>query len=310
MGLADRQPTTAEEYQGYRDRFSNWGRWGDDDQLGTLNHIDEEARRHAVSLVRDGRSVSCANPIATKAVVGDERRNGRPADHRMMVNPFSSSDYVGVAYHGFVNTHIDALCHIFTGEDGELYNGRPASLVTEEGARSNSVEHWRDGIVTRGVLYDIPRMRGHDYVRDGEPVEGWDLQDWAAQQGIEPRAGDAVLIRSGSDPFWEANPGFEFSFPPNSPGVAVSVLEYLYDTDASLLGWDLQEAGGQPDYGVVIPIHRIAIPYMGMPLLDNANFERLSEVCAETGRYEFMLVVAPLIVNGGTGSPVNPIATF
>lgn len=309
MGLHDRTPPTVEEYEHYAERFSNWGRWGEDDQLGTLNHITAETKRAATALVRSGRSVSCANPIATAAVQPDERRNPRPADHRMMVTPGSSSDYIGVAYHGFVNTHIDALCHIFTGPNGKIYNDRPGDLVTEDGARSNSVDYWRDGIVTRGVLYDIPRMRGTDYVAEGQPVEGWDLEDWAQQQGIEPREGDAVLVRSGCDPFWAANPDFEFSFPPNTPGVGSSVIEYLYEHNAALMGWDLQEAGGHP-YPARIPIHNIVIPHMGMPLLDNANFERLAEVCADEGRYEFLLVIAPLVVEGGTGSPVNPIATF
>ena len=309
MALQDRTPPTVDEYLAYAERFSNWGRWGADDQLGTLNHISAETRQSASTLVRSGRSVSCANPLATAAAQPDKRRNPRPADHRMTLNPSRSSDYIGVSYHGFVNTHIDALCHIFTGPNGKIYNDRPGDLVTEEGARSNSIDYWRDGIMTRGVLYDIPRMRGTDYVEHGRPVEGWDLEDWAKQQGLEPRDGDAVLVRSGCDPFWAANPDFEFSFPPNTPGVAVSVIEYLYEHNASLMGWDLQEAGGH-DYLEQIPIHSIVIPHMGLPLLDNANFERLAEACAEEGRYEFLLVVAPLIVEGGTGSPVNPIATF
>jgi kynurenine formamidase len=208
-----------------------------------------------------------------------------------------------------VNTHIDALCHIFTGEGGQIFNGRPASLVTDEGAKSNSVDFWRDGIVTRGVLYDIPRMRGTAHVTLDRPVQGWDLEDFAKEHGIEPRAGDAVLVRSGHDPFWAANPDFLFAFPPNTPGVGASVLEFLHAHDAALLGWDLQEAADQNLPGR-IPIHEVAIPHMGMPLLDNANFERLAETCAELDRYEFMLTIAPLIVVGGTGSPVNPIATF
>ena len=314
MGLSDRKPTTLEEYTDYKVRFNNWGRWGDDDQFGTLNHIDQEGIKHAAGLVQAGRTVSCSNPLATSAVVPDERRNGRPADHRMSVGPAASGDYVGVSYHGFVNTHIDALCHIFTGdanEGGRLYNDRDPALVTETGALTNSVDNWRDGIVTRGVLYDIPRMRGQDYLETDNPVEGWDLEDWAKSVGIEPRDGDIVLVRSGSDKFWAANPDFEFSFPPNTPGNAPSIIEYLYDTNASMLGWDLQESGHQHyEYPARIVIHEVVIPHMGMPLLDNANFERLADVCAETGRYEFLLTIAPLVVNGGTGSPVNPIATF
>jgi len=309
MGLRDRTVTTTAEYEAYRTRFSNWGRWGADDQFGTLNHITEEGRRYAASLVREGRAVSCSNPIATKAVVPDERRNRAPADHEMRVNPASSGDYIGLWFHGFVNTHIDALCHIFTGEGGQLYNGVDPSVITPTGATSHSIDRWRHGIVTRGVLYDIPRMRGQDHVQLDEPVEGWDLEDWAKQVGVTPRPGDAVLVRSGADPFWAANPDFQMEFPPlNTPGLGVSCLEYLYDHDAALMAWDLQEAGGQAQYGERIPVHAIAIPRMGMPLIDNANLEALAEACAETGRYEFLFTVAPLVVLGGTGSPVNPIA--
>ncbi|MDA0815193.1 MAG: cyclase family protein [Chloroflexi bacterium] len=311
MGLKDRVVTTPAEFEEYRTRLNNWGRWGADDQFGTLNHITPEARAYAASLVRDGRTVSCANPIATEALVPDQRRNRNPADHRMMVSATGCGDYVGLYYHGFVNTHIDALCHIFTGPGGQTYNGLDSAMVTDEGAESLSVDRWRHGIVTRGVLYDIPRMRGHDYVRLGEQIEGWDLEDWAKQVGVTPRPGDAVFIRSGADPFWSANPDFEMEFPPlNTPGVGVSCLEYLYDHDAALMGWDLQEASDQDQYGERIPVHAIAIPLMGMPLVDNANLEFLSEACAETGRYEFLVTIAPLVVLGGTGSPVNPIATL
>ena len=139
MGLKDRTPTTVEEYQGYRSRLTNWGRWGADDQFGTLNHITDATRKAAAGLVRDGRTVSCANPLATRAVVPDERRNRVAADHRMTVNPGSCVDYIGVSYHGFVNTHIDALCHIFTGPGGRLYNDvDPASSQTRAHRRTRS----------------------------------------------------------------------------------------------------------------------------------------------------------------------------
>ncbi len=108
MTLQTQTQPSVEEYQAYKGKFSNWGRWGDDDQLGTLNHITDEARRQATALVTNGRTVSLANPIATEAVISGPR-NMRPADHVMAINPSSALDYIGVSYHGFVNTHIDAL---------------------------------------------------------------------------------------------------------------------------------------------------------------------------------------------------------
>ena len=302
MSLADRTIPTPEEFLTYKERFSNWGRWGEDDQLGTLNHISDDVRQKAAGLVQTGRSVSCARPLATERVLSGPR-NGAPAEHKMNIGGMACSDYIGVSYHGFANTHIDALCHIFS-EDGQLYNGRPSSEVTDEGAKTNSVDFWRDGIATRGVLYDIPRFRGDDYVAIDKPVHGWELEDVAKAEGVSPRAGDAVLVRSGSDAFWAANPDFQELW---GAGVHASALEFLYEQNAALLGWDLQEAAGQELYGT-LPIHSIAIPYMGLLLLDNANFDRLAAACAELGRWEFQLVIAPLIVIGGTGSPVNPIA--
>ena len=309
MALADRTPPTVEQFEAYRQRFSNWGRWGDDDQLGTLNHITDDARRAAAALVREGRTVSCARPLATQP----GPRNPTPAQHFMRVSEWGCSDYIGVSYHGYVNTHIDALCHIFT-LDQQLYNGRPSSEVTTQGAATCSVDHWGAGIVTRGVLYDIPRLRGADYVTLDEPVHGWELEDAAKAQGIEPQPGDAVFVRAGHGPYFDANPDIVASgpgVPQPAPGLHASVLEFLYEQEAALLGWDLMEAPDQGyTTGVGGPIHQIAIPYMGMPLLDNADFESLAELCAELGRWEFQLVIAPLVVIGGTGSPVNPIAVF
>ena len=307
MALADRTPPTVEQFEGYRQRFSNWGRWGDDDQLGTLNHITDDARRAAAALVREGRTVSCARPLATQP----GPRNPTPAQHFMRITERGCSDYIGVSYHGFANTHIDALCHMFA-LDQQLYNGRSSSDVTTQGAASCSVDHWRAGIVTRGVLYDIPRLRGADYVTLEEPVHGWDLEDAAKAQGIEPRPGDAVLVRSGHGPYFEANPDTAGSQPDmfQTPGLHASVIEFLYEREVALLGWDLMETPDQGYAGVNLPIHQVAIPYMGLPLLDNADFESLAELCAELGRWEFQLVIAPLVVIGGTGSPVNPIAVF
>lgn len=313
MGLHDRTAPTHEEFLGFRERFSNWGRWGADDDLGTLNHITPEVRRYAASLVTEGITVSLGKPLATEG----GPLNPRPVQHEMTVHEGGSRDFIGISCHGIANSHIDALCHFFTGLDGQLYNGRPVSDVTDEGALTHGIERWRDGIVSRGVLYDIPRLRGKPFVTIEQPVQGWELLDAAERQGVEPRAGDVVLIRSSLERFLEAHPITEDNLDAR-PGVHVSCAEFLYETNAAALGWDALEARGQGyppgtprGSGMAsVPLHEITIPYMGMALLDALNLERAAETCERLSRWEFQLAVAPLIINGGTGSPVNPIATF
>ncbi len=314
MSLADRTPPSIEELAQYRTQFSNWGRWGDDDRLGTLNHITPERRLAATQLTREGRTVSLSLPLN-----GPPRANLHSGfEQTMHIGESSSSDRLDISFHGWSITHLDALCHIFTAPGGQLYNGHPVSDITEDGALSGDVSAYASGIVTRGVLYDVPRFRGTSHVAVGAPVHGWELQDIAAAEGVEPRTGDAVVVRSGANAFYQENGDLGLGDFDRMPGVHASTLEFLFGADAALLVWDLLEAG-HPEYPggfraggrtVALPIHEIAIPYMGMPLLDNADLDALAATCEELGRWEFLLVVAPLAVRGGTGSPVNPIAVF
>jgi len=310
VGLADRTPPTAEDYREYPTRFRNWGRWGDDDELGTLNFVTPEVRRASAACVVDGRSISCARPVDTMAGPA----NPYPARH--LVNTRTSTgmiDHISLYIHGFTETHIDALCHLSVIDANQTWNGKALDNYMMPAAHTGTIDYWRDGIVTRGVLYDIPRLRGTDYVAPGSPVHGWELADAAAAQGVEPRSGDAVLIRSGFGPYFAATgerPGM------GSPaGVHVSCAEFLYETEAAMLVWDMQDAptadqGLDNPKPIPIPlhVHQIVLPYMGMPILDNADFEALADACAAAGRWEMQFVVAPLVITGATGSPVNPIA--
>jgi kynurenine formamidase len=312
MGLSDRTPPTPEEYAAFRERFSNWGRWGEDDELGTLNHVTPEVRRLAASLVVEGQSISLGRPVDTHA----GPRNPYPAHHFAAVGDAGGlADYVGLFFHGFSQSHIDALSHIPSADGAAFYNGRRRGQNGMPEGQSSSIDFWRDGIVTRGVLYDVPRLRGEDFVAPGAPVHGWELVDAARAQGVEPRPGDAVLIHSGREAYFDAHPD-ELGW--GAPaGVHASCLEFLYEHDASLLCWDFLDAP-EADQGIPNPLpietpvhlHCIAIPYMGMPLVDNARLDMLAKGCAERGRWEFQYVVAPLIIEGGTGSPVNPLAIF
>jgi kynurenine formamidase len=310
--LNDRTPPTETEYAGFRERFCNWGRWGDDDELGTLNHITPDVRRKAAQMVTEGRCVSLSRPLDTVA----SPANPYPAHHFVaMPGAGGMLDYVGTFIHGFTQTHIDALCHLTT-IDGRTWNGKPMRDNRTPLERSGTVDFWRSGIAGRGVLYDVPRFRGADFVSPGQPVQGWELEDVAAAEGVAPSPGDVVIIRSGHAPFWQAQgepPRFA-----SVAGVHCSAVEYLYETEASMLIWDMQDAPtadqGIPNPGgdrpIALHVHHILLPYMGMPIVDNADLEEVAAVCAELGRWTFHLAVAPLHVPGGTGSPVNPIATF
>ncbi len=312
MGLKDRRPPSPEEYAAYRERFSNWGRWGENDEFGTLNFVTPAKRVEAASLVREGRSISLSRPLDTHA----SPANPYPAHHFVAVGDSGGMlDYFGLFIHGVTNTHIDAFCHLATEEGDTYYNGARMGPGHMPAARTGTIEHWRHGVVTRGVLYDIPRLRGADYVAPGEPVHGWELADAAAAQGVTPASGDAVLIRCGADAYFRQTGGPQsFAFP---AGVHASAVEFLYETEAALLCWDFQDAPtadqGIPNPGgipVPLHVHHILLPYMGMPIIDNADFEALSRACAGLGRWTFQFVTAPLVLEGGTGSPVNPLAVL
>ena len=317
MSLAERRPPTPEEYAAYPKRFSNWGRWGPDDELGTLNHITPEVRQRAASLVTAGRSISLGRVVDTH----QGPLNPYPAQYlRTMRGSGGVAEFIGMYFHGQSQSHIDAFSHAATVDGKHFFNGTEVRKLDSSRGPRGSVHHWRDGIVTRGVLYDVPRHRGETHVAPGRPVHGWELADVAQAQGVEPRPGDAVLIRCGRDRYLADHPdgfapeddGFGALIP---AGVHVSVIEYLYKTDAAMLCWDMLDAptadqgiGNPTRFVTPVHLHQILIPYMGMPLVDNVDLEALAEACTAIGRWEMLLVVAPLIIEGGTGSPVNPIA--
>ncbi len=301
---------TEDEVRRYFEACSNWGRWGPDDSAGTINLITPEKRREGAALVRSGRAVSLSYPLNTQGQPG----NWNPVQHFVRVGPQASSDYIGLVFHGYATTHVDALCHIFW--EGKMWNGKSAAAeVTSAGAASGDVAAWKEGILTRGVLLDIPRLRGTEYVTTDAPTRGWELEAAAEAEGIELRPGDAVLVRGARPAYLAANPEATPGIPP-SPGLHADCVPVLKEHDAAILGWDMLDARPSP-YAMFEdppapggPVHVFTIVYVGLPLLDNAFLDPLAEACAEEGRWEFMLSIAPLHVRGGTGSPVNPIAVF
>jgi kynurenine formamidase len=301
---------TAAEVKKFLSESSNWGRWGADDELGAVNLIGPEKRLEAAATVRSGRSVSLAREVPKHPAPN----NPRPAHHYMHTfdrgdgtGAGAALDYYGMDYHGIATTHIDALCHIW--DSGGGWNGRdPLASLTYDGSSWGGVEHWRDGIVTRAVLLDIPSYRGVPYVDDGQPVHAHELRAAAAAQRSEIRPGDAVVVYSGRAAY-ERDKGPWYAGT-TCPGLHASCLWFLKETDCSALVWDMQDVrptGYEGELGFTVHASSYAL---GIVLVDNAQLEVAAQVCAEEQRHEFMLTIAPLVMRGGTGSPVNPIALF
>jgi kynurenine formamidase len=297
------QTVTAADYERWKTELSNWGRWGKDDQIGALNLITPAKRREAAALVTEGVSISLAGDADTVRAID----NPNPYEHSMLA---IGSDRLAVSYHGIAHTHLDALAHIH--EEGVFYNGyRPdAAAVIKEGHPRNSIHNVKHGILTRGVLIDIPRLKGVPYLEPGTPIYPSDLEAWEQQTGVKVTAGDALFVRTGvwarrkAEGPWlrgRAEGG-------RSAGLHPSVIPWLKARDVAVLGSD------HPQY--VSPselrgaVHDFALIYLGVHLLDNCDLEALSEAAAARKRWEFLLTAAPLPIRGGTGSPLNPIATF
>jgi kynurenine formamidase len=287
------------------ERLSNWGRWGPDDQLGALNYITASVTAEAANGVRIGRTVSCARPLPTQP--GPD--NPSPVAHHMIgtLTEGYGADYFAVAPHGYATSHIDALCHIFY--QGKIYNGYPTSTVTAHGATKLGIHHLRSGIVTRGVLLDVPAVRGVDALAPGDPVFPEDLEAAEAAARVTVRSGDALLVRTGRWRWrdqhgpWEPTDGMA--------GLDASCLAWLHEREVALLGSDgVSDVLPSRVDNVMMPVHTVAIVAMGVHLLDNLDLDELSHVCAAEGRWAFLLAVAPLVLEWGTASPVNPIAVL
>ena len=305
----EREIPTRDQVESYLREGRNWGRWPEKPGAGTVNLITDEKRREAASLVRTGRTISLARPLAVDAFPD----NMRPVDFYMKRMPWideggAALDYISVFQHGLTVTHLDALCHMWDRHG--IWEGRdPDEVLTFDGASFGGVEEWKDGIMTRGILLDVPRHRGQPYVDLDSPVHGWELEEIAAAQGIEFTPGDAAVVYCGREAYEEANGGYGGD-PPGSeyPGLHASCLPFLRQNDCSMLVWDMEDASPN-EYGIAWTVHG-AIHSFGLAIIDCAALSDLADECSRQRRYDFMLTVNPLILVGGTGSPVNPIAVL
>lgn len=298
-----RPPTTAAEFETLFEGNNNWGRWGKDDKLGTLNLITDAKRRQAAALVKNGISVSLARDLST------EEAPDNPNPLKLTMGANFRTDTLTIAYHGTYVTHFDAVCHQMY--KGKMYNDVPISMNNEKGC-AIGVHHYKNGIVTRGILVDIPRLRGVQWLEPGDVVYPEEIEAWEKRAGVRIAPGDAVIIRTGR---WarraKVGPWRALG---NAAGLHASTLPLIHQRDVALLGGDTT-ADVQTEPRLVegeagrMPYHT-AIAWLGMPLIDDFDPEAVAEMAVKLNRWEFMFVVAPLAVPGGTGGPVNPIAIF
>ena len=306
---------SAQQFDALFQSVCNWGVWGDGDERGTLNYITPETMRKAATLVRSGRSVSMAVPI--NKVAGPD--NPHPVAHYMAMGfdgppglgePGFALDYLAGEIHGDCHTHIDALCHV--AYKGQLYNGRSASEITARVPSFQDITTYANGIVGRGVLLDIPRLRGVQWLEPGEAVTPEDLERCEKVQGVRLGEGDILIFRTGHHrrrlELGPWNNGYDGEGKAGLHPAAISLLHerkvaaFFPDGDGETVPSNVE--------GVAYPIHALQIAAMGMICADSLNLEDVSSVCEEERRWEFLAVAAPLRLPGGTGSFFNPLAIF
>jgi kynurenine formamidase len=301
-------------------RYSNWGRWGPDDERGTLNFITPERVRTACAIPRTGRVISCAlpfdqhgpqtglagrhNPIHTMLADGGDALAGAQA---FLPGGFNYADDA-VSMPLQCGTQWDALSHVFY--DGKMYNDRDVSLVTSAGARANSIDRIRDGVVGRGVLLDLPRFRRLPWLEDGTPILPAELDACAEAQGVAVESGDIVLVRTGmmtrclEQKSWKGYCGGA------APGLSVHCARWLYEREIAAVAsdtWGLEVRPNEtPD--CFQPLHMISLRNTGLLLGEIFSLDALAAACDELRSYDFLFAAPPLPITGADGSPINPLA--
>ena len=294
------------------EELSNWGRWGADDQLGAANLITPAKRLEAIATVTEGITVSLEHLLLTETAPDVPQ----PFQRRVLTVPEATaepdffgavSDNYSISYHGYSHSHVDSLCHIFY--KGKMYNGKDQSTVTEAGCATNSIANLQGGIVTRGVLIDIPLLKGVDYLEPGTPIYQEDLEAFEEMTGVVVRPGDAVFVRTGR---WARRAALgPWVVAQGAAGLHASAMPWIKARDVAFLGSDVaSDVVPSQIEGVQLPVHQLTIVAMGVDLFDNQDLEAVAETAARLNRWEFLVVAAPLAVEGGTGSPVNVLAIF
>jgi kynurenine formamidase len=314
-----RQPSL-DEVRGWLKTLSTWGRWGPDDDRGTLNYIGDAERAAALRLATGAATVSCSARIGFAGETHPSRgAPEQPGPHPAWSRPqryviqdgteapapetrFSGYDAFLIAPHGPHVTHLDAPRH--TVLRGSSYNAIPAGSPGPRG----TVEAVGDGIVGRGVLLDVADARGVDWLDDGDPVYPDDLEACEAKTGVEVGPGDVIFVRTGYRGRLPHGPTERFA---PRPGLQAACLPWLHERQVSVVACDVATdvvPHGYEDLGM--PVHTVGMWAMGLWLVDNCSLESLAQTASRLGRWSFLAVISPLVLEDGTGSPVNPLAVF
>ena len=304
-------PVTPADYLRWRTELKNWGRWGANDERGTSNLITPAKVLSATKLVKTGQVVSLAHAVPQ---VADDEVPAAGVFHRTTnaISDTNTTDNYQVSYHGLAVSHMDSFCHFFL--DGTLYNGyKVAETITPEtGCKKDSIMAWKDGIVTRAVLYDMPQLKGVDSIEPGTPITRADLEAWEKKSGVKAGPGDVILLYIGR---WKlrAAKGPQAGI---VAGYFPDVIPWIKERDVAFIGHDFNiDWSPRPGWGEAEgiprnPVHQAVLNWMGVNIIENLDLEQLAETARRLKRYEFMLTFAPIPVVGGTGSPINPLAVF
>jgi len=303
QGPAARPLVTQAEFSRWQRELSNWGRWGKDDEAGALNLITPAKRREAAALVKDGVTVSLA------VDVNEARSADNPTPYERVVTtagPPYAMDRLAVTYHGGAHTHMDALSHRLF--DGRIYNGFDATEVTvEDGAKKDSIYTAHAGILTRGVLMDIPALKGVPYLEPGTRIFVEDLEAWERKAGVRVSAGDALFIRTGR---WVRRARTGATASSDTSGLDASVIPWLKQRDVAVIASEFALDARPSSDGLGLAVHDFALAYLGIHVIDNCDLTALAEAAGARQRWAFQFIAAPLPIRTGTGSPINPIAVF
>ena len=294
---------TDDELEAMFERCSNSGKWGPDDELGTLNYITADKRIAAARLVRTGEVVALGRDIPLAASKVD------PNPVRLMItygNGPGISDYFAMAPHGMTITHLDALAHF--SFDDTLYNGRKRSAtMSAGGARWGSIFAMRQGVLTRGVLLDVAAARGVPWYESDEYVTVADLEAAEQRQNVRVSSGDALFVRSGMERM-EQERGLQDTYP--RAGFHAECAEWMHAREVAIYGGDCIEKLPYPSERFPSPMHMIALASMGLPILDWPALTALAATCNREARWDFLFTTAPMRLPGATSAPVNPLCLF